>query len=378
MYKEESVIMIPLCVPEIKGNEWKYVKECLDTSWVSSVGAFVDKFEEEFAKYEEAEAAVVTMNGTAALQLALNTLNIGAGDEVIVSSMTFISPVNTIKYVGATPVFVDVCRDTFVMDADKVEELITKNTKAIMPVHIYGYPVDMDKINEIAKKHGLYVIEDATEALGTMYKGIKAGTIGDIGCFSFNGNKLITTGAGGMLVTNNKEWGERAKYLSNQTKTILDNGACLHEEIGYNFRMPNLLAAVGVAQLEMVPEYLSIKRKNAELYNELLKGVKGITLVKNDSNYIENSYWLYSILVEKEFPISRDELLEVLKKNGIGSRPFFMPVHEMTPYIDNKTGDMSITNEISSLGINLPSSVNLTEEEINKVCEVISNITIIN
>ena len=181
--------MIPLCVPEIKGNEWKYVKECLDTSWVSSVGAFVDRFEDEFAKYEEAEVAVVTMNGTAALQLALNTLNIGEGDEVIVSSMTFISPVNTIKYVGATPVFVDVCRDTFVMDAEKVEELITDNTKAIMPIHIYGYPVDMDKINKIAKKYGLYVIEDATEALGTIYKGKKAGTIGDIGCFSFNGNK---------------------------------------------------------------------------------------------------------------------------------------------------------------------------------------------
>lgn len=366
--------MIPLCVPEIKGNEWKYVKECLDTSWVSSVGAFVDRFEDEFAKYEEAEVAVVTMNGTAALQLALNTLNIGEGDEVIVSSMTFISPVNTIKYVGATPVFVDVCRDTFVMDAEKVEELITDNTKAIMPIHIYGYPVDMDKINKIAKKYGLYVIEDATEALGTIYKGKKAGTIGDIGCFSFNGNKLITTGAGGMLVTNNKERGERAKYLSNQTKTILDNGGCLHEEIGYNFRMPNLLAAVGVAQLEMVPEYISAKRRNAALYNELLKDVKGITLVKNDCMDIQNSYWLYSILVEKEFPASRDELLRILNKNGIGARPFFMAVHEMPPYIGDKTGDMSITNEISSLGINLPSSVNLAEEDIRKVCKVIADI----
>lgn len=366
--------MIPLCIPEIKGNEWKYVKECLDTSWVSSVGAFVDRFEDEFARYEESEVAVVTMNGTAALQLALNTLNIGEGDEVIVSSMTFISPVNTIKYVGATPVFVDVCRDTFVMDADKVESLITDKTKAIMPVHIYGYPVDMDKINAIAKKHGLYVIEDATEALGTIYKGKKAGSIGDIGCFSFNGNKLITTGAGGMLVTNNNKWGERAKYLSNQTKTILDNGACLHEEIGYNFRMPNLLAAVGVAQLEMVPEYISAKKKNAALYNDLLKDVKGITLVKNDCEEIQNSYWLYSILVEKEFPISRDELLEVLKKNGIGARPFFMAVNEMPPYILNKTGDMSITKEISSLGINLPSSVNLTEDDIKKVCKIIIDI----
>ena len=367
--------MIPLCVPEIRGNEWKYVKECLDTSWVSSVGAFVDRFEEEFAKYQEAEAAVVTMNGTAALQLALNTLNIGEGDEVIVSSMTFISPVNAIKYVGATPVFADVNRDTFVMDAEKVEELITNKTKAIIPVHIYGYPVDMDRINEIAKKHGLYVIEDATEALGTIYKGKKAGNIGDIGCFSFNGNKLITTGAGGMLVTNNIDWGKRAKYLSNQTKTILDNGGCIHEEIGYNFRMPNLLAAVGVAQLEMVPEYLNIKRRNSELYNQLLKDIKGITIVKNDDNNINNSYWLYSILVEKEFPISRDGLLDVLKQNGIGARPFFMPVHEMPPYINCKKGDMKFTKEVSALGINLPSSVNLTEQEIKDVCKVIANIS---
>lgn len=366
--------MIPLCIPEIKGNEWKYVKECLDTNWVSSVGSYVNKFEEDFAKYQNAKAAVVTMNGTAALQLALETLGIGEGDEVIVSSMTFISPVNTIKYVGAIPVFVDVNRDTFVMDANKVEELITEKTKAIMPIHIYGYPVDMDKINEIAKKHGLYVIEDATEALGSTYKGKKLGSIGDIGCFSFNGNKLITTGAGGMLVTNNEKWGERAKYLSTQTKTILDNGAFYHKEVGYNFRMPNLLAAVGVAQLEKVPEYLEVKISNAKMYNDLLKDVKGITLVKNDDNEVCNCYWLYSVLVEEDFPVGRDELISILKDNEIGARPFFMPVHEMPPYLNCHKGDMSVTKEISLKGINLPSSVSLTEEEIKKICAVIKNI----
>ena len=364
--------MIPLCIPEIRGNEWKYVKECLDTNWVSSVGKFVDKFEEDFAKYKGAKSAVVTMNGTAALQLALEVLGVGDGDEVIVPSMTFISSVNVIKYVGANPVFVDVRRDTFVMDADKIEELITEKTKAIMPVHIYGYPVDMDKVNEIAKKHNLYVIEDATEALGTTYKGKKAGMIGDIGCFSFNGNKLITTGAGGMLVTNNEDWGHKAKYLSTQTKTILDNGAFYHEEIGYNFRMPNLLAAVGVAQLEMVPEYIELKKKAANLYNELLKDVKGITLIKHDDKDVDNCYWLYSILVEDEYGISRDELLTRLKENGIGARPFFMPVHEMPPYAKCKAGNMNVTDEVSAKGINLPSSVSITEEEVRRVCEVIS------
>ena len=246
--------MIPLCIPEIRGNEWKYVKECIDTNWVSSVGSYVNLFEERFSEYVGSKSAVVTMNGTAALQLALTTLGIGEGAEVIVPSLTFISSINTIKYVGAEPVFVDVCRDTFVMDAEKIEEMITPKTKAIMPVHIYGHPVDMDRVMEIAKKHNLYVIEDATESLGSTYKGKATGTIGDIGCFSFNGNKLITTGAGGMFVTNNIEYGERAKFLSTQTKVVTDNKAFYHPEIGYNFRMPNLLAAFGVAQLENTEE----------------------------------------------------------------------------------------------------------------------------
>lgn len=365
--------MIPLCVPEVRGNEWKYIKECLDTNWVSSVGSYVDKFEEDFAKYLGAESAVVTMNGTAALQLAMITLGIGDGDEVIVPSMTFISSVNSIKYTGAEPVFVDVCRDTYVMDVNKVEELITPKTKAIMPVHIYGYPVDMDKLCELAKKHNLYVIEDATEALGTTYKGKMVGNIGDIGCFSFNGNKLITTGAGGMLVTNNKEVAKRAKYLSNQTKTIMENGAMYHEEIGFNFRMPNILAAMGVAQLEMVPEYLNSKRKNAELYNKMLSGINGIELVKQDDS-INNSYWLYSLLVTENFKVSRDELIKILQDNGIASRPFFMLVHKMNPYIKCKCGDMTNSEYLEKHGINLPSSVSLKEDEIIKICKVIKSI----
>ena len=363
--------MIPLCVPEVRGNEWKYIKECLDTNWVSSVGKFVDRFEVEFAEYNEVNAAVVTMNGTAALQLALVTLGIGEGDEVIVPSMTFISSVNAIKYVGAIPVFVDIDRETFVMDVNKVEELITEKTKAIMPVHIYGYPVEMDEINAIAKKYKLFVVEDATEALGTKYKGKLAGTLGDIGCFSFNGNKLITTGAGGMLITNNEELAKKAKYLSNQTKTITENGAMYHEEVGYNFRMPNILAAMGVAQLEKVDEYLEVKRRNAKLYNELLKDVEGITLTK-EVDYVDNCYWLYSILIEDNFRMSRDELIELLKENGIQARPFFLPVHDMKPYANSKCGDMKVTIDVSNRGINLPSSVSLTEEEVRKICGIIA------
>jgi len=362
--------MIPLCIPEIRGNEWKYVKECIDTNWVSSVGSYVNLFEERFNEYVGSKSAIVTMNGTAALQLALVTLGIGEEDEVIVPSLTFISPINTIKYVGAEPVFVDVCRDTFVMDAEKIEELITPKTKAIMPVHIYGHPADMDRIMEIAQKYNLFVIEDATEALGSKYKGKMAGTIGHIGCYSFNGNKLITTGAGGMFVTNNLEYGNRAKFLSTQTKVVTDNKAFYHPEVGYNFRMPNLLAAFGVAQLEKVEEYLKVKKESAAYYNELLSGVRGIT-VSIEKNDVENCFWLYSILVEKEYGISRDSLLQKLNEEKIEARPFFMPIHDMPPYKDCAHGELSVTKELYEKGINLPSSVSLTHEEINKVCKVI-------
>lgn len=362
--------MIPLCIPEVKGNEWKYIKDCLDTNWVSSVGSYVNKFEEDFAAYVKAKKAVVTMNGTSALELALRTLGIGEGDEVIVSSLTFISPVNTIKYVGAEPVFVDVCRDTWVMDANKIEELITPKTKAILPVHIYGQPVDMDKIMEIARKYKLYVIEDSTESLGSVYKEKATGIIGHMGCYSFNGNKLITTGAGGMLVTNDEKLGERAKYLSNQTKTVLENGAFYHEEIGYNFRMPNILAAMGCAQLENIEDYINAKKENAALYNTLLKDVKGITLPVEKEGIV-NVNWLYSIIVEDDYGITRDELIMKLKENGVQSRPFFMPVHNMTPYKNCKHGDMVITERLALRGINLPSSVGLKEEEIKFICEIV-------
>lgn len=365
--------MIPLCVPEISGNEWKYIKDCLDTNWVSSAGSYVEKFERDFEVYIKAKKAVVTMNGTAALTLALRTLGIGAGDEVIVPSLTFISPVNTIKYVGAEPVFVDVCRDTYVMDSEKIEELITEKTKAIMPVHLYGHPINMDRVMEIAKKYNLYVIEDATESLGSLYNDKAVGTIGHIGCFSFNGNKLITTGAGGMFVTNDNELGEKAKFLSTQTKVITENKGFYHPEIGYNYRMPNLLAAMGCAQLEKIQEYIKAKREHALLYNELLKGVKGIS-IPEEKHWAKNVYWLYSIIIEDDYPMTRDQLIKKLWKNKIETRPFFIPIHKMPPFEKCKHGDMSVTLELNKKGLNLPSSVGLTKENVVKICELIKNI----
>lgn len=368
--------MIPLCVPEIRGNEWKYIKDCLNTNWVSSAGKYVDMFEERFKEYIMAQKAVVTMNGTAAIYLALKVLGIEPGDEVIVPSMTFIASVNPIIYVGAEPVFVDVCRDTFVMDAAKVEELITEKTKVILPVHVYGHPVDMEPLMKLADKYDLFVIEDATEALGSEYetgdgKWQKVGTIGDIGCFSFNGNKLITTGAGGMLVTNNVELGEKAKFFSTQAKIVGDNKSFIHPEIGYNFRMPNILAAMGIAQLEKIEEYIEIKRKNAAYYNSQLSQVEGIALPV-EKERAKNCHWLYSAIIEDDYRVTRDELIKTMNDNQIETRPFFQPVHRMKPYRGYRCGDMFVTDEISKKGINLPSSVSIGINQIDKVVDVIS------
>ncbi len=363
--------MIALCEPYIKGNEWEYIKKCLDTNWVSSSGAYIDVFEKNFSEYVGSQSACVTVNGTAALEIALRVLGVGVGDEVIVPSMTFISPVNAIKYVGATPVFVDVRRDTFVMDMNKIEALVTPKTKAIIPVHLYGHPCDMDAIIALAKFYKLFVVEDATESLGSIYKGKPTGTIGDIGCFSFNGNKMITTGGGGMLVSNVAKHIKDAKYLTNQAKKMVDEvGTIYHEDIGYNYRMPNLLAAMGCAQLENLPTHVSIKIKNAHLYSKLLKDKQGITLPTQKEDCL-NCNWLYSVVIEKNYSKTRDGLIKHLRENDIESRPFFYPVHLMPPYKDCKTGDMTTTIELWKNGVNLPSSVGLKKTEIENICDIL-------
>ncbi|SHH38194.1 aminotransferase class I/II-fold pyridoxal phosphate-dependent enzyme [Sporanaerobacter acetigenes] len=362
--------MIPLCVAEIKGNEWKYIEECLNNNAVGGIGSFVDRFEKDFKKFVGANRGVVTPNGTSALHLALRVLGIKEGDEVIVPSLTYIATVNPIKYVGAEPVFVDVCRDTFSMDVKKVEELITPRTKAIMPVHLYGHPVDMDSLMELASKYNLYVIEDATEGLGSLYKGNSIGSIGHMGCFSFNANKLMTTGGGGMLVTNDVELGKKAKFLSTQARVFHENNGFSYTDIGYNFRLPNINASMGCAQLENLDEFILKKREHRKYYDEFLKDVNGITLPV-EKEWAKNVFWLYSIVVEDDFRMSRDELIKAFSENDIETRPFFEPVHEMIPYKNCRHGDLTVTEELGKRGINLPSSVGLKKEEIEKVCEII-------
>lgn len=375
---QEGLPMIPLSIPEISGNEWKYIKECLDTNWVSSSGRYVDLFEEKFAEAVGSKHAVAVSNGTSALHLALNVLGIGAGDEVIVPSLTFAASVNPILYAGAEPVFCDVCPDTYVLDVQQVEGLISGKTKAVMVVHLYGHPVDMEPLMDLAKKHHLHIIEDATESLGSEYRTLdgtwrKTGSIGDFGCFSFNGNKTITTGGGGMLVSNSDEYSKKAKYLSTQAKTALDNGGWHHSDIGFNYRMPNILAAMGVAQLEKLNEYLEIKRNNAAYYGEKLEGIEGLILPREKS-WGKNCFWLYSPLINADFKVSRDRLIKLLKDGGVESRPFFSPLHGMKPYGKFRRGNLGVTDMLAEQGVNLPSSVSLKREDIDRIVDIINHI----
>jgi len=340
------------------------MKECLDTGWVSYAGSFVSLFEERFAACIDADHAVATMNGTAALHLALAALGIGPGDEVIVPTLTFIAPVNAVTYTGATPVFVDAEERTWNMDVRLVEEKITGRTRAILPVHLFGHPVDLDPLLEIAGKYGLYVVEDASESLGARYKGKNVGVLGDIGCFSFNANKLITTGGGGMLVTGNAALAEKARFLSSQAKAL--GAAYFHPDIGYNYRMTNVQAAMGVAQLEQIEEYLAAKRQNALLYNAQLADVEGV-VGPLEEDWATHSYWLYSVLVDG-CPLSRDELVLKLADAGMESRPFFLPIHSLPPYRNRCHGDFPVAGRLAGRGLNLPSSVGLQEEEILRVC----------
>jgi aminotransferase in exopolysaccharide biosynthesis len=369
---------IPLSIPFLNGNEWEYIKECLDTNWVSSVGKYVEKFEDDIAAYIGTDYAVATVNGTAALHMALKVLGVEAGDKVLVPTLTFIASVNPIRYCNADPVFVDSERETYNMDPEKLEEkikaLIAKGNrpKAAVIVHLYGHPAKMDQIIDICKKYDIKVIEDATESLGSEYKGKKTGSIGDIGCFSFNGNKLITTGGGGMLVTDNEKWADKVKYLTTQAKD--DPEQFIHHEVGYNYRLTNIQAAMGVAQLEQIEDFINKKREIAHKYNELLSNIEGIK-INPDKDWAFNNYWLYSILIDEEkFGMDSKQLYNKLNEAGIMSRPFFKPIHNMPMYKDCDKTNTDNAAELWWQGINLPCSVSLDISKVEYISEKIKEI----
>ncbi len=376
--------MIPLSIPSIQGNEWKYIKECLDTGWVSSVGSYVNKFEEIVADYVGTKYAIATVNGTSALHLSLLVCGAQPDDEVIVPTLTFIAPVNVIKYCGAHPVFMDCVIDTLCLDVQKVVDFLSneceqrkdgytynKNTKrkikAVIPVHVFGHPADMDALVEICRKSNVEIIEDATESIGSEYKGVKTGSFGSIGCLSFNGNKIITTGGGGMIVTDNKAMAERAKHLTTQAKC--DSFEYDHDEIGYNYRLTNVQAAMGVAQMEKLDEFIDIKRKNALLYKELLSELEEIAFLW-ERPWSKSNFWFYTIKVNTEH---KKSLMEYLLSRDIQVRPIWKPIHTLPMFSDFQIYKLDKAFEVYESCINIPCSVNLKEDEIAFICENIKN-----
>jgi len=361
---------LPIAEPKLGDAEFRYVSECVLTGWVSSAGKFVTRFEKQFAEFCETEFAVSTSSGTTALHLSLVALGIGPGDEVIVPSLTFIATANAVTFTGATPVFADSEPETWNIDPGSMEQAISSKTKAIIPVHLYGHPAKMTHVLDIAYQNNLVVIEDAAEAHGALYKGKKAGSLGDIGIFSFYGNKVITTGEGGMIVTGNRELAEKVRMLRDHGMD--PKRRYWHSILGYNYRLTNIQAALGVAQMERIDQIVEQKRKNAALYSEGLQDIQGITLPP-ETAWAKNIYWLYSILVNgEEFGISSQELGEKLKGKGIETRPLFPPAHQQPIYNTGQT--LPVCERLSLSGLSLPSSVNLKGDEIERITREIRTI----
>lgn len=358
-------IKIPIYQPWLGGNEKKYVNDCIDTNWISSKGKYIHQFEEKFAEYLGIKYATGISNGTTALHLALETLGVGNGDEVIVPTFTYIASVSAILYTGAIPVFADSLATTWQIDPEDIKRKITPKTKAIMPVHLYGHPCEMEKICEIAKENKLFIVEDCAEAFGSKYKNKYVGTFGDISTFSFYGNKTITTGEGGMLITNDFDLYEKAYHL--KMHGVSKDIEYWHDVIGYNYRMTNICAAIGLAQLEKADEHIKLKRELAEKYNKLLSGLP--ILPHKESENTLHTYWMYSILVKDEG--TRNALREFLKLEGIETRPTFHPVHTM-PMFSELKGSFPVAEDIALRGINLPSWPNMPSEYIEYICERIT------
>jgi len=364
---------IPVGEPSLTGNELKYVTDCIQTGWISSIGGYVKKFESEFASFCDCKHAVAVTSGTTALHLSLEALSVGEGDEVIVPNITFASTAHAVVHARAKPVFVDCDEKTWNIDISKIEEQINDRTRAIIPVHHYGYPCDMDLIMDIARKHNLYVIEDAAEAHGARYKGQKVGSIGDMGTFSFFPNKIITTGEGGMCVTNNPDLDRKARILRDQGLSREGNERYRAEVVGYNYRMTNLQAAVGLAQLEQIDDFLAKRAHIAAKYNEILKDAKGITLAPEKPEWGDNVSWMYSVLLESDFPLSRDQTIAKLKEYNIDTRTMHFPLNLMPPYRDGR--DLPVSKSLSVRGITLPSSTRLSDEEIEYVAGTLKSLS---
>ncbi|MBI3332864.1 MAG: LegC family aminotransferase [Candidatus Omnitrophica bacterium] len=371
---------IPLSVPEFRGNEWRYLKECLDAGWVSSAGPFVERFEEEIARTVGAKQAVAVVNGTAGLHVALQVVGVKPEDEVLVSDLTFVAPVNAVRYCQAHPVLIDADPKNWQMDAAKLEQFLSaecevreeacfnkrtgRRVRAILPVHILGLACEMDRIVGLAWRFHLKVVEDAAEGIGVRYRGKHVGTFGDVGVFSFNGNKIVTCGGGGMLVSDDNQAARYARYLTTQAKD--DDLEYLHNEVGYNYRLTNIQAAVGLAQMERLGEFLARKRAIAEAYRSGFIGLDGITPMPAPES-TEPTYWLYTVLLREGTKLTdRQAVIQRLRAQGIGARGLWHPIHSLPPYRQEQAFEIEQADRLYERAVSLPSSVGLTALDLDR------------
>jgi perosamine synthetase len=377
---------IPLSVPVLRGNEWKYVKECLDTNWVSSAGPFVDRFEQAIAERLERRHAVATVNGTAALHLALLVAGVKPGDEVLMPALTFIAPANAVRYVGAWPVFLDVEPEYWQLDPQRLADFLDREctlrhgelqnrrtgrrVRAVLPVDVLGHPCDMTSILAIARENELLVIEDATESLGAQYQGRPAGALADLACLSFNGNKIITSGGGGMVVTDRDDWAERVRYLSTQAKD--DPVEYVHRAVGYNYRLTNLQAALGVAQLEDLNAAVEDKRRIAHMYSEAFAAVPGVRAMA-EAPWATSTFWLYTILIDPyAYGSDSRAVLNRLSSIGIQTRPLWQPLHQSAVFGELAPAVLPVTEHLAAQGLSLPSSADLSAPDQHRVIAAIT------
>jgi perosamine synthetase len=375
--------MLLLSGPNIAGNEWKYVKDCLDTGWVSSVGSYVTQFENMVAEFAGTRFGVATSNGTAALHIALMLAGVGQDDYVIVPNVTFVATINSIRYTGASPILMDVEKGGWQMDLDLLEEFLENETdekngeliyikdgriiRCIMPVHVLGNTLNIERLLKIAKEYKLKVVEDATESLGTYYNGKHTGSFGIMGCFSFNGNKIITTGGGGVLVTDDEELAKKAKHLTTQAKS--DPFQYVHDEVGYNYRLVNVLAAMGVAQMELLPSFIRRKKEINTFYRENITGIGDISFQKIEPE-VDCNMWLFTIMSENQ-----KKVLKVLNDNQMQSRPFWVPMNQLKMF----RSDIYYNKEDNSdylykRCLSIPCSTNIKDEEMQSVVNKIQSV----
>ncbi|KQL36751.1 LegC family aminotransferase [Psychrobacillus sp. FJAT-21963] len=365
MYEKDFVALHEPTFTEV---EVDYVTDCIKSGWVSSVGKYVERFEKELAEFTGVKRAIAVVNGTAALHIALKVVGVKAEDEVFMPSLTFVATANAVSYLGAVPHFVDVSENTLGIDPVKLEDhilrigdfkgnhLINKETgriiRAVVPMHTFGHPVEIDELQVICKKYNLILIEDAAESLGSYYKGKHTGSFGKVSALSFNGNKIITTGGGGAILTNDEDIADYAKHITTTAK-IPHRWAYNHDEIGYNYRLPNINAALGCAQLEKMHNFIEHKRKITSYYEKLVKNIAGVQLFK-EPEHTKSNYWLQTLILDHTY--NRDEVLDFLNEQGVMSRPIWTPLHLLTPYSNMPTANLSITDDLNSLIINIPST----------------------